>query len=84
MADRSQQGNNTRKKLGQDHYQRIGRMGGAKSRGGGFASQKVGIDGLTGPERARIQGKIGGRQGRGAAKDRYSHKKIIDKLNKKE
>ena len=49
-----------RSKYGQDFYQKIGARGGAKSRTGGFASNKVGADGLTGRERARIVGKKGG------------------------
>lgn len=53
------------KKLGSEeavhrHYQEMGRKGGTKSRGGGFASDKVGPDGLTGKERARIAGARGG------------------------
>ena len=39
----------------------IGRKGGAKSRGGGFGSEKVGKDGLTGSERARLAGTKGGK-----------------------
>lgn len=47
-------------KYGQDFYQRIGKLGGAKSRNGGYASYLVGPDGLTGRERARRDGKVGG------------------------
>ena len=47
-------------RYGDDFYQRIGAVGGQKSRGGGFASQKRGKDGLTGHERARIAGSKGG------------------------
>lgn len=43
-----------------DFYKKIGRLGGSKSKGGGFASDKVGDDGLTGKQRARVVGKIGG------------------------
>lgn len=43
-----------------DFYRRIGARGGKKGRTGGFASQEVGEDGLTGPQRARVVGKIGG------------------------
>lgn len=39
---------------------KIGRKGGLKSKGGGFASDKRGKDGLTGYERARIAGAKGG------------------------
>lgn len=49
--------------------QLMGAKGGSNSRTGGFASQKKGADGLTGPERARIVGSIGGsRSRRGPAK----------------
>ena len=47
-------------KHGPDFYARIGRMGGAKSGNGGFASEKIGRDGLTGAERAKVAGKKGG------------------------
>jgi hypothetical protein len=50
-----------KKKYGSDYYQRIGALGGIKSRGGGFASHKVGEDGLTGIERAKIAGSKGGK-----------------------
>lgn len=39
---------------GKDFYREIGRKGGKRSTTGGFASQKVGKDGLTGAERASI------------------------------
>lgn len=45
-----------------DFYKRIGALGGAKSRGGGFASTERGPDGLTGQERARLVGSVGGRK----------------------
>lgn len=51
----------TNKKLhGPDYYAKIGSIGGKKSTTGGFASQKIGADGLTGPERAKLVGAIGG------------------------
>lgn len=57
-------------KHGPDFYANIGRMGGAKGVNGGFASDKVGRDGLTGRERARIAGKRGGHLSkRGPAKN---------------
>lgn len=43
-----------------NHYKEIGARGGKRGRTGGFASQKVGEDGLTGQERARLAGKRGG------------------------
>jgi hypothetical protein len=45
---------------GEDFYKRIGAIGGRNGCSGGFASDVVGKDGLTGPERARIAGKKGG------------------------
>jgi len=45
-------------------FKRIGQKGGHNSTNGGFASDKIGADGLTGRERARIAGKIGGRVSR--------------------
>lgn len=47
-------------KHGEDFYKRIGRKGGKKSCNGGFASNKIGKDGLTGAERAKIAGRKGG------------------------
>ena len=49
--------NNKRSK---EFRQRIGRIGGLKSRGGGFADPKVGRDGLTGAQRAQQAGVKGG------------------------
>jgi hypothetical protein len=43
-----------------NHYHKIGKIGGTKSRGGGFADKEIGIDGLTGQERAIIVGRKGG------------------------
>lgn len=43
-----------------DFYKSIGAKGGRGSNNGGFASKKKGKDGLTGPERARVQGRRGG------------------------
>jgi len=48
-------------KYGADFYARIGSLGGKVGRTGGFASDKVGIDGLTGRQRAAIAGSVGGR-----------------------
>lgn len=47
---------------GKDFYRNIGRKGGKRSTTGGFASQKVGKDGLTGAERAKLAGAKGGRK----------------------
>ena len=49
-----------KRKYGEDFYQKIGSIGGSKSRNGGFGSEIVGDDGLTGYERARIAGAKGG------------------------
>lgn len=46
------------------YYQRIGSIGGKLSRHGGFASELVGKDGLTGRDRAKKCGAIGGRKSR--------------------
>ena len=48
------------RKYGPNFYARIGARGGRVSSTGGFASEKKGEDGLTGPERARIAGAKGG------------------------
>lgn len=48
------------KKHGEDFYQRIGAKGGRNGTTGGFASNKVGEDGLTGRQRAVLAGAIGG------------------------
>ena len=49
-----------KRKYGEDFYKVIGAKGGTLGQDGGFASEKVGEDGLTGRERARIAGKKGG------------------------
>ena len=53
-----------KRKHGADFYKHIGRLGGIMGTTGGFASDKVGKDGLTGAERASIYGTIGGRNGK--------------------
>lgn len=51
----------TNKKLhGADFYAQIGAKSGRNGHDGGFASTKVGKDGLTGPERAKLAGSRGG------------------------
>ena len=47
-------------KYGPDFYRINGRKGGKISRTGGFASNKIGKDGLTGRQRASLVGSIGG------------------------
>lgn len=52
----------TNKRLhGEDFFARIGKKGGRNGHVGGFNSDKVGKDGLTGWERARIAGRKGGK-----------------------
>lgn len=58
-----------KEKYGKDFYAEIGRKGGRNGHNGGFASEVVGKDGLTGAQRAKIAGAIGGRKSkRGPAK----------------
>lgn len=45
---------------GDNFYGKIGSKGGKLSRNGGFASEKIGPDGLTGRQRASVEGRIGG------------------------
>ena len=47
-------------KYGDEFYANIGRKGGRNGHAGGFASLKVGKDGLTGAERAKVAGAKGG------------------------
>lgn len=54
---------------GPDFFREIGRKGGSNGHTGGFASDEVGRDGLTGKQRAKIAGQKGGRKSkRGPAK----------------
>lgn len=48
-------------KYGSNFYASIGAKGGKRGKTGGFASEKKGADGLTGKERARVVGSMGGR-----------------------
>ena len=58
-----------KKRYGADFYATIGRTGGRRGHSGGFASDVVGADGLTGKQRARVAGQKGGRiSRRGASK----------------
>lgn len=52
--------NTTYSKFGKNFYKKIGKMA-SHPRTGGFASDKIGKDGMTGRERARKYGAIGGR-----------------------
>lgn len=49
-------------KYGKDFYSLIGAKGGRNGHTGGFASETVGSDGLTGSQRARLAGAKGGRK----------------------
>jgi general stress protein YciG len=53
-----------KKRHGRDFYAEIGRKGGSNGHTGGFATETVGKDGLTGPQRAAIAGAKGGRKSR--------------------
>lgn len=69
-----------KEKYGADYYQWIGRKGGRASHAGGFASEKVGKDGLTGPERAKKFGRIGGLISRkGTARKEYEPKDLLER-----
>jgi general stress protein YciG len=57
-----------KRKYGHGFYAEIGKLGGAKGRTGGFASDKIGADGLTGRERAAHVGRVGGAISRRGAK----------------
>lgn len=60
-AGRKKTAEKVKEKYGQDFYVEIGRKGGQNGNSGGFASGKVGKDGLTGRERAKIVGAKAGR-----------------------
>ena len=50
-----------KEKYGKDFYRMIGAKGGKRGKTGGFASDVVGKDGLTGKERALRAGSVGGK-----------------------
>ena len=58
-------------KYGLDFYARNGAKGGRNGHTGGYASDKVGNDGLTGRERAKICGRIGGMKSRRGKRNCY-------------
>lgn len=45
---------------GANFYKRIGKLGGKNGTNGGFGSDKIGEDGLTGRQRASVAGAKGG------------------------
>lgn len=49
---------------GEDFYKRIGQKGGQHSTPGGFGTNKIGKDGLTGIQRSKVAGAKGGRTSR--------------------
>lgn len=51
-------------KYGEGFYARIGKKGGRNGRTGGFASEVIGKDGLSGRQRAKIAGAKGGAKSR--------------------
>ena len=63
---------------GKDYYARIGKIGGTNGHTGGFNSDKVGADGLTGFERARIVGAKGGSISR-RGKATYKKRAVLEK-----
>jgi len=56
-------------KYGDDFYAKIGREGGKNGTSGGFASDVIGKDGLTGRQRAIIAGEKGGKKSRRTKKE---------------
>lgn len=73
-----------KRKHGADFYKHIGRLGGIIGTTGGFASDKVGKDGLTGRDRASIYGTIGGRKSkRGPARRINDNKRIVASTTQK-
>ena len=63
-----------KKRHGKGFYAKIGRMGGKNGHTGGFASDKVGKDGLTGFERAKKVGSVGGKISRRGPSKRHGKK----------
>lgn len=49
-----------KERFGKDWYAKIGAIGGRNGHSGGFGSDVVGKDGLTGKERAKVAGAKGG------------------------
>lgn len=51
-----------KERYGEGYWKSIGSLGGKRGKTGGFASKKIGEDGLTGKERASIAGSVGGKK----------------------
>lgn len=62
---------------GDDFYKLIGSRGGKISKGGGFKSDRVGSDGLTGRERASLAGRKGGRRSRRGPSETVTKKRFL-------
>lgn len=73
-------GKKNKKLYGKDFYRVIGQKGGRLGRTGGFASYKVGADGLTGRERAHLAGTKGGRISSRAKQPQKSDPNLIKKI----
>ena len=72
---------------GKNFYKEIGSKGGKNSKRGGFASEKIGKDGLTGLERAKLAGRKGGtisKRGPAIRLTTDKIKKIKEELNEAE
>lgn len=80
-----------KERYGEDFYRRIGTIGGKNGKTGGFASTAVGADGMTGPERASVVGRIGGqapspriRRRKNESEEEYQVRRSIFILNQQE
>jgi len=60
----------TKKRHGKNFYKGIGANGGKLSNNGGFASELIGPDGLTGSQRASLAGAKGGKISRRPKRER--------------
>lgn len=66
-----------KRKYGKGFYAEIGKIGGSHGHVGGFNSDKVGADGLTGWQRAAIAGAKGGSISR-RGKDTYKKRAVLE------
>lgn len=73
-----------KERYGEDFYKTQGKKGGLVSTpNGGFGSDKVGNDGLTGKERAKIAGAKGGHTSRRGPATRDADGNLVSKDGKK-